>query len=240
MSRGIAKTYYVVLLLATILGSTIALLPAPTFASSLTCGDTITVSTTLRADIGPCPGNGITIGANNIVLDCAGHTLTGIGTEAGLYAAVLVSGVNGVTVVNCKASDFFWGFRVFSSTHIILLNDKAISDLAGFSLVGSSYNIIANSMAVNNVESQGIGVLFNSNYNIVVDNIATNDYYGFAIFGNSNLVSNNVANGNLEYGYLDVSTGSGTAGTANVYLFDHCGGNLFGGSNPTGLCMPQP
>ena len=39
------------------------------------CGDTITVSTTLVADLVNCPNNGIVIGADNITLDLNGHVI---------------------------------------------------------------------------------------------------------------------------------------------------------------------
>ncbi|HEV2810870.1 MAG TPA: hypothetical protein VGV93_10810, partial [Acidimicrobiales bacterium] len=43
----------------------------------LNCGDVITQTTTLTADVGPCPGNGIIIGADNIMLNLNGHTISG-------------------------------------------------------------------------------------------------------------------------------------------------------------------
>lgn len=75
MYRRLTKINCVILLLATILGSTLAFLPAPVTATTIVCGSTITASTTLNADIGPCSSNGLTVGANNIVLNCAGYTI---------------------------------------------------------------------------------------------------------------------------------------------------------------------
>ena len=49
------------------------------FAQTVQCGDTITKSITLTSDIGPCSGNGLIIGADNINLNCNGHTITGVG-----------------------------------------------------------------------------------------------------------------------------------------------------------------
>jgi parallel beta-helix repeat protein len=46
---------------------------------ALACGQTITVDTTLTADLTGCVGPGLVIGADGITLDLAGHTLAGDG-----------------------------------------------------------------------------------------------------------------------------------------------------------------
>ena len=46
-------------------------------AGPLSCGDTITVDTTLDSDLLDCPNNGIVIGADDITLDLNGHTIDG-------------------------------------------------------------------------------------------------------------------------------------------------------------------
>src|SRR5438093_13103675 len=54
-----------VLLMATILISALAfLVPVPAYAATPACGSTITASTTLTANIGPCSGDGLNIGAD--------------------------------------------------------------------------------------------------------------------------------------------------------------------------------
>ena len=45
----------------------------------LSCGDTITVDTTLDRDLSNCPNNGIVIGADGITVDLGGHTISGDG-----------------------------------------------------------------------------------------------------------------------------------------------------------------
>src|SRR4051794_1470306 len=41
------------------------------------CGDTITVDTTLHADLVDCPSNGLVIGADDLTLNLNGHTIDG-------------------------------------------------------------------------------------------------------------------------------------------------------------------
>jgi len=61
-----------------------------------------------------------------------------------------------------------------------------------------------------------------------VDNSSLNELVG------------NIADSNRFNGYLDLTKGKGTAGTANNYLANECNNNEQAGSNPTGLCDPQP
>src|SRR5436309_2045718 len=49
--------------------------PTAAGASTALCGATITVTTTLTEDVGPCPSDGITIGASNVTLNLGGHTV---------------------------------------------------------------------------------------------------------------------------------------------------------------------
>jgi len=73
---------------ALVLAVSIALLASAGLVGSgwavpIVCGDTITVSTTLTADIGPCAQDGLIIGADGITLDLNGHRISGLGVPAG-------------------------------------------------------------------------------------------------------------------------------------------------------------
>ena len=70
-NRRFPKLPLAVLLLFIILGSTLVFFPVAVFAQPVACNTTITANTTLPANIGPCSGNGIIVGANGITLDCA-------------------------------------------------------------------------------------------------------------------------------------------------------------------------
>lgn len=62
-------------------GRAIQAQPGPGVATVLACGDTITMGVTLTADL-TCPGTILTIGANNLVIDLNGFTITGVGVDA--------------------------------------------------------------------------------------------------------------------------------------------------------------
>src|SRR5215217_6314362 len=49
-------------------------------ASQVSCGDTITVDTTLQQDLVNCPNRGVEIGADGVTLDLNGHLVDGDGT----------------------------------------------------------------------------------------------------------------------------------------------------------------
>ncbi|RSN11752.1 hypothetical protein DMB42_14405 [Nonomuraea sp. WAC 01424] len=57
--------------------------PAGASTLAVACGDVLTTNTTLTADL-TCPGDALTIGADNVDLDLNGHTITGSGTGKGL------------------------------------------------------------------------------------------------------------------------------------------------------------
>ncbi len=73
-------------------GIIVLLIPA---AHALGCGASITANTTLTADLGPCPGNGLAIGATNITLNLNGHKIIGTGSGAGIF----VGGLGNVTIL---------------------------------------------------------------------------------------------------------------------------------------------
>ncbi|HUP69523.1 MAG TPA: right-handed parallel beta-helix repeat-containing protein [Acidimicrobiales bacterium] len=70
-------------------------------ASDISCGTTITANTTLTHDVGPCAGDGLIIGANNVTLDLAGHRLFGVDglTDPG-GVGVRLAGHTGVTITS--------------------------------------------------------------------------------------------------------------------------------------------
>jgi parallel beta-helix repeat protein len=72
---------------------------APALGNHLQCGDTITQDTRLDSDLIDCPGDGIVIGADNITLDLAGHTISGRVSGDG-SAVVNRGGFSGVTIEN--------------------------------------------------------------------------------------------------------------------------------------------
>ena len=76
--------------------------PATAGAHELACGATITSSTKFRADLIDCPGDGLVVGADNITLDLARHTLDGSGTGVGIK----LTGRRGVRITGGTVKEF--------------------------------------------------------------------------------------------------------------------------------------
>jgi len=141
--------------------------------SQPTCGQTITQSTTLTADLGPCSNNGIVIGADGITLDLGGHRIFGT-TATGDRAGVLVQGRQGVTVRNGTVNDFDGGVVILSGSGNTVTGITARHNLGaafgqtgpstalygdGILVQGSSNNSIIGNVADNNGPFSGIGVI---------------------------------------------------------------------------------
>lgn len=156
-------------------------------AQTITCGQEITQSVTLESDLNCMDSgtDGILIGANNIVLDCAGHTITGpVSSSAmtGLTGITLVH-ANGVTVKNCHVVYFDNGFVVRSNSS----NNTLVSDKA------------------DNNGNYGFYITSNSNGNQITNGQAShNGGYGFIIESGSskNQFDNNLSSGNTRAGFV--------------------------------------
>jgi parallel beta-helix repeat protein len=256
MHMEIPKVRYAIMLLATIMGSTLAFLPMPALATppvfaAPACGDIITVSTTLTADVGPCSGlpsfAGLEIAGNNIVLNCAGHTISGPG-GGGLTVGIILDGLVGVTIKNCNITGFRIGLICGCSNSILKGNTIDDNQFGGFGFAVSSDSNVIEGNTANNNGNYGFLVVAASNDNVFRGNTANGNSYGFRVSfpidlpdsSSNNIFQGNTANSNSVLGYFDLTTGSGTGGTANFYQGDGCANNIVGGASPTGLCMPQP
>ncbi len=71
-------------------------------AAHIACGSVITADTALDGDIGPCPGDGLTITASNITLDLKGFRIFGA-NGPGDNAGIRLTNVTNVTVMNGTA-----------------------------------------------------------------------------------------------------------------------------------------
>src|SRR4051812_10399576 len=76
--------------------------PATAGAQQPACGATITTSTTLRADLANCPGDGLVIGRDDLTLDLGRRTVDGTGTGVGIR----LDGRRGVKIVGGTVKEF--------------------------------------------------------------------------------------------------------------------------------------
>ncbi len=179
------------------------------------CPTSITESHTLTTD---CT-NGIVVAANNIRLDCAGHTLTG-SAPAGppdVRQRDFSEGINltdrtGVTVTNCRVTNFGMGFALRNATTNTFTNNRVFGNARdGFDLNDSNSNTFINN-TVNGNDLNGIE-LDRSQENIFIKNIVNGNEDGFDLDegdDNSprNVFTSNIANENRRDGFRIRSDGN--------------------------------
>jgi parallel beta-helix repeat protein len=81
---------------------------APT-STAVSCGQTLTASTTLTSDLVDCQGSGLVIGADNITIDLNGHTIDGTNARKPGTGAIVTKGRHAnVTISNGTVADFYF------------------------------------------------------------------------------------------------------------------------------------
>jgi parallel beta-helix repeat protein len=156
-------------------------------AGHLSCGSTITKSTTLTADVGPCINNtvGVTIDVDNITLNCNEHSIISHGknvnanNNSSTYRAVgiVLANHSGVTISNCMTIGFnSGGIYLQNATRNIVTNNTAAYG-GGFIVVNSSNNTLANNAAINS--SLGFELSHANNNTLTGNSAAKNNGTGF-------------------------------------------------------------
>lgn len=176
----------------------VGLTSTPASAGHLTCGAVVTASTTLDADIGPCPGNGLVINGSNLTLDLNGHRIFGTSGPTAVLdtgVGVVINGASSVVVKNGTISDFDAGVLILSAAGNevsgLTIRDNIPSDVAagdygdGITIRGkdSDNNHLLNNTVVNNGPFSGISAF----EGVVADKIT-----GTVISGNT-VKDNNVS-----------------------------------------------
>lgn len=171
-------------------------------AAVLSCGQTITQSTTLTADIGPCAAGGVIVGADGITFDLGGFRIFGA-AAAGDGAGVLVQNHQGVTVRNGAVTDFDGGVVILGGSGNTVSGMTANNNIGasaghegpsvtlygdGILIQGSSNNSILRNSVDNNGPFSGIGIIIgDGDHPAVPPALANNNLI------QGNRVTNNVA-----------------------------------------------
>jgi len=134
----------------------------------------------------------IVVEKDNIVVDGAGYTLQGAGSEKGID----LSDRSNVTIKNMKIRLFENGiWLLWSSNNIISGNNITENEWQGISLDRSSNNIISGNNIGENI-FDGIYLYSSSNNSISGNNVAENNWDGIYLYSSSNnsISGNNIAN----------------------------------------------
>lgn len=178
-----------------ILFGSLLLAPGAAHAAHVGCGQVITTNTTLDSDVGPCPGHGILIRAENVTLDLNGHSVIGApppGTPVGSTVGILVDSVGRAHVRDGTVAGFGRGVHLLQ---------RAGSTLERLIVRGN----------------QNVGIVVSSFENVVRGNVVEgNGGEGVLIAGGpGNVIESNVIRGNGGTGFFLTRGGlnSRTGGT---------------------------
>ena len=159
-------------------------LVSPAAAEHVQCGDVITESVTLDSDVGPCPGDGLVVVADNVTVDLNGFRVFGLNGPEEQVGIRLVD-VSGVTVQNGTVTDFDAGVAIEggsgNTVRTLLVRDN-INDLIGECTYGdgitvfdSDDNVIERNEVVHNGPYSGISLVGDSDRNVVRNNVVADN-----------------------------------------------------------------
>jgi parallel beta-helix repeat protein len=200
--------------------------PPPPAPGTLICGQVITQSVLLQNDLLNCMGEGLVIGASDIVVDLNGHTISSgmvvdPGEEDGLLAGIRNSGYSNVIIRNGAVRNFGYGVRLFpGAIYNVIENMTLVGNInAGVELFdadnGRNGNIIRN----NTFSANGAGVqIINGSENSVVENNTFRGNAGVAIYmydSSGHRIENNMVSGLTDNPLLDSDGGFYLEGSSN-------------------------
>lgn len=158
-----------------------------------------------------CPGvydlpNGISIGADDIELDCNGAILDGV--NGNFYNhCILAKNRENLLIKNCNAINYYYGIWADSSHNIIIFDNHVENNDFGIFLKYSSDSIVLNNEIIGSEESYGIR-LYGSDNNKISNNFGKQCFHGCIDLKNSdgNLIFDNILDGNRIGIHLETST----------------------------------
>jgi len=203
---------------------------------AVSCGDTITTDTVLDTNLN-CIGNGLTIEANDITLDCDGHTLTGprdgagiivLGSKIEIRNCIIKNFYNGIWMLphynNNTFTDNFlennaygiYAWPYCNYTKIYRNNILNSSQRGIYTNYGSNYEVFDNNFLNNLVD-----FIINSDHTTFNGNHISGNQNGGEIYGDYNLVFKN----NISYNH---GSGIGLSGSNNLFYWNIVNNNYYG------------
>jgi large repetitive protein len=200
------------------------------------CGQTLTSSTRLANSLIGCSGDGLVIGADNITVDLAGHSISGV--NAARSEGIADDGHRGVRIENGTIANFFLngvGLRGAPRSAVSNLTIRKIgagggeNDASAGVLVKNSPNTLVTANTVTNdvsaFQSDGVDVLSSAGTTVSGNRIANNAWNGmFVLDSPGTRVIGNALDGNQNEG-IEVNFGS----DGTLLAGNHAGNNVSSG-----------
>jgi Right handed beta helix region len=250
--RRVAAALVAALALAVVLGATRA--PrAGARRAVLTCGSTITTSTTLTADLTGCGGDGVRIGASHVTLNLNGHLIGSNGS--GATAVVVNNGSTNAIVENGRITGFNTAVSVLAASGKVQAI-RAWNNSYGVVVQAADSTVVTGNTLFDNVVDgirvfSGQKVQITNNFlrentddgvfvqaaapsaTITGNKAISNGGAGIDVDGPSAHVTGNVANGNTTEGIL-LNDDTATVGTNTASYNTKLGIDASAGDTDTG------
>lgn len=207
---------------------------AAPMATPLACGSAINQDTSLVADIGPCPGDGLVVTASNVHLNLNGHRVFGhsaFGQSAvgGSFAGIRLEDVHDVTVDGDGSVGFFDTGVLIYHGHNNTVQDLTVHDNNDTQYVADH--------PVKGQAGDGI-VALGSSYN----RILANDVHDNGPFSGVTILASTVLQPGPNQGSIIGPAPTGNLIDGNFVhhndVPDVCPSNGQGGQAPSGTCNP--
>ena len=206
-------------------------------APAVTCGATLTTSTTLSADLVHCPGTALVIGADGITVDLGGHTISG--TNADGSEGIASDGHANVRILGGHITDFRIngvGIRGGSGNLVRGVTVRRIGDggvdgepvSAGIAISRSPRSrVIGNDVSndVNAFQADGVDVLDSPGSVVAGNRLARNSWNGLALI---NSAKSRIAHNTLDYNRNNGTEVNGTSNSVAVVANRARGNRQFG------------
>jgi parallel beta-helix repeat protein len=192
---------------------------AASASTPVTCGQTLTSSTRLPNDLVGCSGDGLVIGADNITVDLAGHSISGV--NAAGSEGIADDGHRGVRIQNGTIANFFLngvGLRgaprsVVRNVTIRKIGAGGIeNDASAGVLVKNSPDTVVTASTVKNdvvaFKSDGVDVLSSAGTTVSGNRLTDNAWNGMVVVDSpATRVIGNALDRNQNQG-VEVNAGS--------------------------------
>jgi parallel beta-helix repeat protein len=188
-------------------------------STTITCGQTLTTNTRVANDLVNCAGAGLVVGADNVTIDLAGHTIDGV--NAAGSDGIAVDGHKGVRIENGTVRDFFVDGVALRDAPRSTVTNLRVADIgagggpgdasAGVLVQNSAGSAVTNTTVINDVtafQSDGVDVLSSPHTLVSGNRLSQNAWDGiFVLESPSARVLGNQLDRNQNHG-LEVNAGS--------------------------------
>lgn len=214
--------------------------PPTSAATPLTCGSVVTASVALTNDL-TCPsGDALVAGADDIVIDLKGHTLSGPGPVPG-GAGVRVFQHTGVEVRNGSISGFGNGVTLDTARGNRVWNITFTGNWRGIEVANAQSNLVEK----NRIGTSGLDAVrlagYGSTDNVIRQNVVTDNVFGLTVADGAarSLVAQNSVSGSRDWGVAVFSDPVDTTVSQNLVSGTVTDGILVSASAGSGTVVRQ-